>query len=638
MSILGELTAQNQFPLEEAQRNAWLRELDILHSTLNDIDGFVLLEYSIPRMGRRVDAILLLPSCVVVIEFKIGASDYSYSDIDQVTDYALDLKNFHEYSHDKLIVPILVATEAPLRALHLTVCADGVYETLLANRSSLRGILNRILQIQGSLAIDFPMWIESGYRPTPTIIEAAQALYQGHRVHEISRSDAGAYNLTRTTDQVTRIIDWSKRNSAKSICFVTGVPGAGKTLAGLNIANSWHDPARAEHAVFLSGNGPLVEVLREALARNEVQRLRETGQRRTKSAAMSKINAFIQNVHHFRDEGLTSKAAPVEHVVIFDEAQRAWDSKQTAKFMKNKKGVPEFNQSEPEFLVSVMDRHSDWATIVCLIGQGQEINTGEAGLQEWFGALQKSFRHWNVYLSEHLREDLELREVFVDLEREVRVTGLSDLHLNASVRSFRSEQVSELVGAILDCDVGCARSTLAKVLTNYPIILTRNIDRAKAWLRERARGSERHGIVASSEGLRLKPLGINVKEDIDPKNWFLNDRRDVRSSYYLEDVATEFQIQGLELDWICVAWDADFRSEPNGWGYYSFRGTNWQSIRDSKRRKYMKNAYRVLLTRARQGMVIFIPRGGDIVDHTRPAEFYDHTYQYLRSMGIQELT
>ncbi|MFC1999538.1 DNA/RNA helicase domain-containing protein, partial [Chloroflexota bacterium] len=346
----------------------------------------------------------------------------------------------------------------------------------------------------------------------------------------------------------------------------------------------------------------------------------------------------IQNIHHFRDDAMASDAAPVERVAIFDEAQRAWDLKQTASFMKSRKGIPGFSMSEPEFLISVMDRHNGWATIICLIGGGQEINTGEAGLSEWFRVLGTSYSQWSVFISGNL-VDSEYTDVLTQevLQNVHNLERREDLHLATSIRSFRSESVSDFVKALLDCAQDRAKELLKQIDQAFPIWITRDLPLAKAWLHRTARGTERYGIIASSEAQRLKPFGINVKAEIDPKNWFLNGKTDIRSSFYLEDVATEFQIQGLELDWTCVAWDGDLRFSRDGWEYYCFRGTRWQTIKNEENRRYLKNAYRVLLTRARQGMVIFLPEGSS-VDHTRRQEFYDHTYTYLRNIGIPELT
>ncbi|MFA6471148.1 MAG: DUF2075 domain-containing protein [Candidatus Latescibacterota bacterium] len=636
--ILGKLTSNHEFSLEEQQKNSWVTQIELIKGWFRDTPGEIIFEYSIPRMGRRIDCVVISGSVVFAIEFKVGAQSYENHAVAQVTDYALDLKNFHEQSHNINIVPILVCTKAVDQITLLEFYTDGIAKTILTNGQSLSKIVS-IAQSQATGSeINVDDWLDSIYKPTPTIIEAAQALYRGHDVKEISRSDSGAINLSKTAKVISQIIKESKQNNNKSICFLTGVPGAGKTLAGLNIANSWHNESEIEHAVFLSGNGPLVDVLREALARNEVEAARENGEKKKKSSTISKAKAFIQNIHHFRDDSLESTKAPIERVVVFDEAQRAWTLKQTASFMKTKKGKNDFNQSEPEFLIGVMDRHSGWATIICLIGGGQEINTGEAGLKEWFSSLKRSFPNWNIHISSKLA-DFEYTQgaALYEANDLKRVHLHDDLHLSVSVRSFRSEKVAAFVKAVLDCDSEKAIGLYLEVQSSYPIYITRDINCAKGWLRSKARGSERYGLIASSGAIRLKPFAINVKNSIDPINWFLNDEKDIRSSYFLEDVATEFDVQGLELDWTCVAWDADMRHNGKEWLYKSFRGTKWQTVNDDDAKRYLKNAYRVLLTRARQGMVIFVPNGSS-EDETRPSSFYDGTFNYLRSLGVIEIS
>lgn len=633
-TILGELTKNHQFALEEQQRNAWLKQIEILKNQLLGLDsGHILFEYSIPRMGKRVDVILIYKGIVFVIEFKVNKTEYSSSDIDQCLDYALDLKNFQEASFDIPLAPILVSTMASIFDNVFEQYKDGIFKPIRCNRNNLKKVIDIISQKFTKNNIDPIKWENSIYKPTPTIIEAAQALYQGHSVKEISRSDSGAINLIRTAEAINKIIEKSKREKIKSICFITGVPGAGKTLAGLNLANERHKFSEDEHAVFLSGNGPLVDVLQESLARNESQRSDDV----SKNDALRKSKAFIQNIHHFRDDALKDEKPPIEKVVVFDEAQRAWTHKRTASFMQIKKGVSNFTMSEPEFLISIMDRHQDWAVIVCLIGGGQEINTGEAGLLEWFSALRKNYSHWNVYLSTEI-SDVEYTHGsdIEDLLTGLKYDSLSDLHLKTSIRSFRSENVSKFVKAILDCDVNVAKDLLLELKNKYPFVITRDIGKAKQWLKNSARGSERFGLIASSNGYRLKPYGIFVELKADAKNWFLNPSDDLRSSFYLEYVATEFDIQGLELDWTCVAWDADLRFRNGHWEFNQFWGQGWRNIVNQEDIIYLKNAYRVLLTRARQGLVIFIPHGDDS-DPTRRPEFYDQTYNYFKEIGLQEI-
>ncbi|CRX37958.1 DUF2075 domain-containing protein [Estrella lausannensis] len=635
--ILGELASRNSFSLEEMQRNAWQTQIIKLKEWLHGIEGHILFEYTIPRMGKRIDCVIISGAVIFALEFKVGATKYGAHALTQVMDYALDLKNFHLASHQAHIIPILVSTEAIDKPFQVEFYADKIAKPLLTNGQSLKNIILECTSKIQEPDITAEFWINSPYSPTPTIIEAAQALYQNHSVEEISRSDAGAFNLSKTATSIAEVIRYSKENGIKSICFLTGVPGAGKTLAGLNLACSSRDVLNSEHAVFLSGNGPLVKVLQEALARNEVEMLEKKGTKISKAESLRKARLFIQNIHLFRDEGIKSKEQPKEHVVIFDEAQRAWDLKQTKNFMQTKKGISSFNQSEPEFLISLMDRHQDWATIICLIGGGQEINKGEAGIQEWFKALEQSFPHWSIYASSKIvdQEYAQAQNPFSETIKN-RVNLVDELHLDTCIRSFRSEKVATFVAATLNGEVDTAKRLYHEFEQNYPIVITRCLQKAKKWLRQKARGSERYGLIASSSAIRLKPYGINVKQKVDPTHWFLNHSEDIRSSYYLEDVATEFDIQGLELDWTCLSWDADLRHDGSKWVPKDFRGTSWQNIKDINAQTYLKNSYRVLLTRARQGMVIFIPPG-DQEDQTRPPSFYDHTYNYLASIGIQEL-
>jgi hypothetical protein len=388
------------------------------------------------------------------------------------------------------------------------------------------------------------------------------------------------------------------------------------------------------HAVFLSGNGPLVKVLREALARDEMARLRAKNDRTRKGVVRQRIKAFIQNVHHFRDEGLSQEGPPTDRVVIFDEAQRAWNREMTADFMRRRKGRPGFTQSEPEFLLSCLDRHDGWAVVICLVGGGQEINRGEAGISAWLNAVSTRFTEWSAYISPTLTDsEYDAGHALQTLGPTTNVVTDDSLHLSVSMRSFRAEHVSRFVKAVLDREIVEARNLLTTIGSRYPIALTRDLNHAKSWIRSRARGSERFGLVASSGAQRLKPHAVDVRIEVDPVHWFLNDRDDTRSSFYLEDAATEFQVQGLELDWACVTWDADLRYSQPDWSYHYFVGRRWQSMNKPDRRNYLRNAYRVLLTRARQGMVIFVPQG-DSADATRVPQFYDATFEYLRGVGI----
>ncbi|HKV80413.1 MAG TPA: DUF2075 domain-containing protein [Candidatus Sulfotelmatobacter sp.] len=611
--ILGVLTGEHHHSLDEQQRWAWLQQISILKTALSDRPtGWIFMEFYIPRMGKRADAVLVIENIVFVIEFKVGASEHTSSAFDQVEDYALDLKNFHEGSHSVRIVPVLVSTNAESRPIQkIDFAPDLVATPVGTNKADLKSVIDCICAKWNFPAFSVDDWMAKGYKPTPTIVEAAEVLYRTHTVTDISRKDAGAKNLQETSASVSAVIDKARLGCRKAICFVTGVPGSGKTLAGLNISTRRSDEHHDEHAVFLSGNGPLVEVLREALARDKARR-----EGISKKTAERAVRSFIQNIHHFRDHYVGNEDIPLEKVVVFDEAQRAWTRDQAANFMQRKRGQADFDMSEPEFLISVMDRHPDWCAVVCLVGGGQEINTGEAGVSEWISALETRFPAWEVYLSPRMvLPEYGAREQVERFLASPRVRLDEYLHLAVSIRSFRAEALSDFVGHLIANEPADARSIYESVRSTYPIFLTRNLSRARDWLRGHARGTERFGLVASSGAQRLRPEGIHITNEIEPANWFLNPSMDVRSSFYLEDVATEFLVQGLELDWVGVCWDGDLHHKAGTWRFQSFKGTKWQSINDAPRRLYLKNAYRVILTRARQGMILFVPTG-DTSDRT----------------------
>lgn len=634
-TLLGKLMVSDEFSTTDLQKNAWRKEIDILQDQLRSVEnGDIAFEYTIPRIGHRIDVVCIIRGLIFLLEFKVGDSEYRKSTADQVMDYALDLKYFHELSADRYIIPISIPTEAPSVCNEVSFMEDKISNVLKCTKDNIGLTISSVLSSVQDQDLSIADWINSRYAPTPTIIEAAQAMYRNHSVKDISRNDAGAHNLTATTETINQIIDDCKRNHKKAICFVTGVPGAGKTLAGLNIANERHNFDADEHAVFLSGNGPLVDILQAALAKDRSSR---TGI--TIAEAKKETKAFIQIIHRFRDEALTTNNPPAEKVAIFDEAQRAWNEESLTDFMKRKKGVDAFNQSEPEFLIRIMDRHQDWAVIVCLVGGGQEIYNGEAGIIDWFRALQNKFRNWHIYLSDKMTDS----EYVGNSSIEELLTGCSyslrpALHLGVSLRSFRSEKLAEFVKLLLDNEPSAAAAVYSELSIHYPIILTRDLDKAKEWIRKKARGTERYGLLASSEGKRLRGIGIWVPSVINHVGWFLNEKDNVDSSYFLEVAASEFKVQGLEIDYSILAWDADLRRSGKGFDYFKFRGTRWNHVNNMQQQKYLKNAYRVLMTRARQGMIIFVPSGTDPEDDpTRDSAYYDDIYKYLRSCGIKEL-
>lgn len=666
--IIGELTLASQHDINEETSSSWVEEIDTLKEALAPFSGHgsVYFEYNIPRMGRRADVVAVIDGIVFVLEYKTAEQKFHRDAMVQVWDYALDLKNFQEGSHDRVLVPILVASKEKVKhcCLELKHFEDNVYEPLMVNAHLLGAGISKVLdsiphEVQLKTADD--IWAKSGYEPTPTIIEAAIALYEENTVEDITKHGG---DIDKASVELANIIESCRNNNRKAICFITGVPGAGKTLIGLNTAIDQFN--RDEKAVYLSGNFPLVEVLQEALARDYVRRdkIKAKQEKRkacTKEEAKSKVKAFIQMIHHYRDlylEGTTiengrivpmpdyfqshsDKAyVPSEHVAIFDEAQRAWTQEELGRFMREKKGIKDFPYSEPEYLISCMDRQPDWGVVVCLVGNGQSINKGEAGLKEWIESIYRSYKDWDVYISEYLMRSGDVTKEQMDLVRS-QIKSREELHLKMSMRSFRSEKVSIFVNQLLALQKEDAASTLRE-LDNYPIVMTRSLETAKRWLRDHNRGSERMGLLASSKAERLKAISINVRYQPDFVHWFLEDDKDIRSSNALEDTLTEFKVQGLEIDWACVAWDADLRLSQDGksWQHFQLRsGTKWQNINKPINREYQINAYRVLLTRARQGMIIVVPNGDHGVppDETRKPEWYDGIYNYLKEIGIKEI-
>ena len=697
--IFGTLCENYHGDVGDNQKNAWIEEISIMKTVLASLmedtsqastkaDGQIIFEYDIPRLGKRVDVVLLYRGIIFCIEFKVGESRILEADVDQVLDYALDLNNFHKFSQEKVIVPILVATnyKANSTIIQRSGYNDNVINPLVTGKSGIYTLIDKAIKEYPNEPDIDDRWIISPYAPTPTIIEAARSLYENHTVENITRHEADDVSTDRTIAYILDVIHKSKVNNKKSICFVTGVPGAGKTLVGLDVAikqtyQGQDEPVKDEGAVYLSGNGPLVAVLTEALAQDNYKKALERKVKKKLTDSRREVSKSIQMIHRYRDNMLHKIKNPVEngileidpikavknseagygeveHVAIFDEAQRSWTHKRLAEYLKrggtygNKLKVPNFPVSEAAFLIWSLDQREDWATIICLVGGGQEINTGEAGISEWITALNEKFPHWDVYISPKLTE-AEYAEGKVNelLKDNQHVTYSEDLHLSVSLRSYRAEKLSAFVHALLSFDAS-ASDIYKEIKDKYPIVLTRDMEKARKWLHAKVRGTERTGVLVTKESARFKPLAIHIlpSGDENAVYWFLDDKNNIRSSNYLEDAATEIQVQGLELDYTCLLWDADMRYEKGCWHFYRFNGqTKWvEQTADSESKqeliKYMLNAYRVLLTRARAGMVICVPVGnpnknlnGFWEDETRKPEYYDGTYQYLKSVGIEEI-
>ena len=688
LTILGALHNNYYGDTPTTTDEAWMGEITIMQQVLipwEEEHGQIIFEYDIPRLGKRIDVVLLLRGLIFCLEFKVGKQDDFQADIEQVMDYALDLKNFHLFSHNRTIVPILIPTKFKTFTTEFrpSVYHDDIYNPMISGEEHLQELIMKVLEHSKAYIDEEPIenWLISPYAPTPTIIEAARTLYENHSVEEITRHEADKVSTDTTINYILQVIQQSKEKNSKSICFVTGVPGAGKTLVGLDVAikQTYKDGEfdKENGAVYLSGNGPLVAVLTEALARDNQCKCSQRGEKKNLSDSRREVSEFIQIIHRYRDNMLAKIKNPVEngeleidpgkavklqktgygeveHVAIFDEAQRSWTHKRIADYLKrggtygNKLKVPNFPMSEAEFLIWSLDQREDWAVIICLVGGGQEINTGEAGITEWIKALNNRFRHWNVYISNKLTDPEYAEGRVNELLKENKKVSFSDsLHLAVSLRSFRAETLSAFIHSLLSFAPD-AQSLYQDVRNKkYPIILTRDMEKARQWLRKKARGTQQTGVLVTKVAARFKPLAVNIlaQGDENAVHWFLEDKTDIRSSNYLEDAATEIQVQGLELDFACVLWDADMRCENDQWTYYKFNGKNkWIPERNVESQKYMLNAYRVLLTRARQGIIICVPFGnsnktpeGFNEDPTRLPAFYDGTYKYLKSLGIEEI-
>jgi hypothetical protein len=652
------------------QTEAWRAELKFLKTFCEQLtvrlptsrDWYLLFEFEIPRRGNRPDVVLLAADLIFILEFKIGADVFLGGYLWQALSYGLDLRDFHIGSQERIIVPVLIATgfSSPLPIAPGTGQTDASEEASALNPAVCPPALTRdgrVLPVQRSgdpvgvstgdivcdlysrwhqpnaTIIDAAEWEKAPYRPTPTIIEAAEEIFKGHSVTNISH--AFATNLDVTCGALLQAIENACAEKRRVICFVTGIPGAGKTLAGLNAV---HDPAVREQgrpaAVFLSGNGPLVKIVRAALVRDR----RRTGV--SAKDATRTVRTFIDNVHRFiKTYGIQRpEEAPYENAIIFDEAQRAWNADAVFRLHKIKK-------SEPELVLDIMERAPGWSVIIALVGGGQEINRGEAGLEEWGRALAARASTWKVLASPAAvmgGHAVSSHRLFASgVPQSLELVARPELHLEVSVRSPRARRISEWVDALLTG----VDSKMLEVMGSdeFPIVLTRDLDTARDWLRVRSEGVQRCGLLASSGALRLRPHGIEVstgfRHGFPYEQWFLADARDPRSSMSLEVAATEFECQGLELDWTCICWGGDMviSSKQAAWVFRRFLGKSWRRVRGASQVQYMRNKYRVLLTRARRGMVIWVPEG-DPSDSTREPDLLDLTAGYLAERGVPMLT
>lgn len=626
------------------QTLTWERDIHSLRECLVECTQFdraaggwgILLEFSIPRKAQRIDAILLVDGEIVIVEAKSGAALSQAKR--QIEEYSLLLHYFHRASCDRRIIPIIVSPEAPEPDLDSLLqyemfpqlASYWVNKVIIASWHSFASVLRAIAR-RTRQTVEIAEWDESPYHPVPSIIEAAIALKSGLSIREIAHCEASEHEIGMVRQAIQNYVDVARANNQHIICFLTGVPGSGKTLVGLSLAHSHENHSSAIH--FMSGNGPLVKVLQHLFT--------QESRARGANVANARIEArtLIENVHVFaRYHMEDNPGTPSNHAIIFDEAQRAWNRTQ------NKR---KFNRdySEPEMLLGIMERHSDWAAVIALVGGGQEINDGEAGLEEWGRALAQSSHPWVVYASPEVLEggaSTAGHRLFEQTDLSINTITNSSLHLRTSNRSLRAEKLATWVNHVVEGDAAAAEAL--RITERFPIFLSRELKHTRAFLRKQSIGPTRYGLVGSSGAARLRAEGLEPSStfhaDYPWEHWYLASEGDLRSSFQCEVFATEFEIQGLELDWIGVCWGGDFIwDELRGWQLRIFRpssNSRWLSMKRPDRRAFRRNAYRVLLTRARQGMVIFVPKGDANDLTTRPEEF-DSTAKFLLRCGLTPL-
>jgi hypothetical protein len=580
----------------------------------------------------RIDAVVLIRETVVIIEAKTGAAVFQAKR--QIEEYALLLHYFHKVSAERRIVPLILsadAIETNLDSLgqHELFPQLAIYWVAPVIRTSwhlLSEILIRIEDRSNAQTL-VEAWDDSPYFPIPSILEAAIALRTGLSIREIAHSEASENEIEDVRRTVQECLNRARTENRHVICFLTGVPGSGKTLVGLSLAHSEENKADSIH--FMSGNGPLVQVLQHLFTQESMRSGAYAPQ------ARAEAKTLIENVHVFaRYHTEDNLGSPSNHAIIFDEAQRAWNRAQNMKKFRR-------DYSEPEMLLRIMERHQDWSIVIALVGGGQEINDGEAGLEEWGRALAGASKDWLVYASPEVLEggpSTAGHRLFDDSEMQKQVQTSSALHLRTSNRSLRADQLATWVNLVLEGKADEAASL--RVSARFPIFLSRSLNETRSKLRKQAIGSERCGLVGSSGAARLRAEGLEPSSSFHAEypweHWYLAEEEDVRSSYRCEVFATEFEIQGLELDWIGLCWGGDFVwNETEGWLLRSLRHgrqSKWSAIKSEEKRIYRRNAYRVLLTRARKGMVIFVPRG-DSNDSTNSPEEFDSTAQFLLRCG-----
>ena len=628
------------------QKNAWTNQIAILKKYLQNKKGYIIFEYILSRVNMRIDVVLLMDGIVYSLEFKNNKAEFDPEDIDQASGYGYALKNFYEANRDKYVVPILIATKAPDSECSTSsdLGIDKLFSLFKANTNKMEQYIDLIRSKYGSEVIyseeEFAEWINSPFKPNPTIIQSARSIYMNNQVDEFFKFDAGEENLRVTELTIEAIIKEAKEKKSKTICFVSGVPGAGKTLVGLDLAGKTKnsDSTDLPKTVFFSGNGPLINVLTEALGRDA---LRNNPDKYTsKYKAVNDVKAFIQDLHAFKQDIISSKKRVIdENVLIFDEAQRVWNEEQLEKWL-TKKGADKsyFGLSEADLLLSTFD-NKEWGVIVALVGLGQDIHTGENGLGVWFKSLLQKHTEWGIRLSDEIfgQNADNIKDYKDALLNCPRVKNEPGLYLQTCIRTPRAKNLSRFTEALLHNQPDEARQALED-FDDFPICITRNLQTAEEFVLNNTQRKERCGKLCSSNSKILGRMSHQF-DNIDNwhfANWML-DTAGKDSSNSLIFSASEFNIQGLEIDWALLGWDMDMYYTNGEWHEQRMLTQKRFVLSSDIQKKHILNSYRVLLTRARKGIVIYIPKEKDFLDLYNINQYFDSTYEYLKSCGIKDL-
>ncbi len=664
-SVVGELASSavsEGMHVESEQHQEWRASVGLLQKELQtraseimvlkaalaepDLAAYrhVLLEFDFRRRGLRMDCVLLGDGVIAVLEFK--RSKLTAADREQVMNYAVNLVEFHEETRRVLteergvVAPVLVTTNkaSGTKAKATDDFLRSPWEGVLARpvecdgtnlHASLRSLLERR---RATVTIDRTRWLSSRFSPSSTILDAAISLYGQHEVSAIAAHAAPAELIERCSQEVAEIARRSLTERTNRIIFVSGAPGAGKTLVGLRLA---FDPRLRDEAVFVTGNTPLVEVLSAALkdaykrrARSAAGAVVASGYAHEDAARVVGMSTFkLVKAHAFLGERGTHLQATDGRVVIFDEAQRT--------YCKGRQVMRKPLEADEARLIleSLMRTHPNGAVVVALIGHNQAINSGEMGIAAWFKAAGEC--GWRITISDETMSLDEVATTGVWSTHPLRdrlVTG----HLPHSMRYYRNGGLERWAEHVLDDRVEAA-AALARELDERgdTVWITRDLVAARQWVRSRKVGQDRVGIIASGQARRLAAEGLFVDFKPDIANWMLKPSGDVRSANMLETVQNQYQVQGLELDYTLVCWDGDLRRSAHGWSAWKMNGADWNK---DKELGFAKNGYRVLLTRARKGMIVFVPRG-DIngEDETRPPAMYSAIAEHLIQCGAREL-